>query len=314
MNSGKTKKIHKFNKHKSSKNPFVKEKKKNTFLPKLGIFVIVVSVFFMIKTLFFHEFFYIKIIQIEGLERIQESEIKESVKAINNYKKLFIFPANNYFLVDVKEISSILKSKYPIQSIFIEKTFPNLITIRIEEKISTVIYDNGKKFSYVDLGGRVVDILRQVSEDEWDIETEIVTTTNDFGDTIDEEREISRTHILQSSEIIQEMGNYPIIYDKRGLEIEMNNKVIQVDTIKSIINWYNFINNYTDMSLRYVTIENELGNATIHTNKNWLLYVSLGRPVETQFEQLQTLLEKEIVEESKISYIDLRYKNRAYWK
>lgn len=55
-----------------------------------------------------------------------------------------------------------MKQKYPIQKITTQKVFPNKLKIDIEEKISKVIYDNRKTYSYLDESGKVVEILRQV--------------------------------------------------------------------------------------------------------------------------------------------------------
>ncbi|MCF6276523.1 MAG: FtsQ-type POTRA domain-containing protein [Candidatus Magasanikbacteria bacterium] len=316
MVAQKKRKIYKFNNKKnSSSNPFKQKKKENSIPQKIGFLIIVLSIVFTFKLLFFHSFFQVRFIHIVGLERIEEKEIQETVDAIMNYDKFFVIPAKNYFLINVREIRDILTNKFPIKSIVVEKNFPNKIFIRIEEKISTIIYDNGLNYSFIGLDGVVVDKIRQVGEDEWLITTETTSSTNELGEETVEELEINREHILSKKEIIDEMGDYPIIYDKRGVDSNINQKVLKKETVRGVIAWYDLLYEYSGITLEYVEIENELGNIVIKTGEGWRLYASLVRDINTQYNQLVVLLDKEIKNHTEgLEYIDLRYKGRAYWK
>jgi len=315
MKTKKNSKIYKFSDNKnSSSNPFKEKNKHNTLLYKFGFVIIIISLFFTFKIILFHNFFQVKFIYTTGLQRIEEQEIQNAVYGIVDYKKFFVIPANNYFLVNVHEIRDILTNRFPIKSIVVEKNFPNKIFITLEEKISTIIYDNGKNYAYIGLDGRVVEIVRQVGEDAWLIKNEITTTTDMYGEVISEEKEISREHVVNFLDITKEMGNYPIIYDKRGIDALINQNVLRKETVQNIVEWYNLINNNTDVIFKYVELENELGNAIIKTGEGWDLYVSLERNAETQYHQLVALLEESIKDKTNLNYIDLRYQERAYWK
>lgn len=315
MRVKKKSKIYKFGGNKnSSSNPFKDEKKQNKLLHKFGFIIIIISLFFTFKIIFFHNFFQVKFVHISGIQRIEEQEIQDAVYGIMDYKKFFVIPANNYFLVNVREIRDILTSRFPIKSIVVEKNFPNKIYITIEEKISTIIYDNGENYAYIGLDGRVVEIIRRVEEEAWLVKTELTTSTDMFGEVVEEEKEVSREHVLNSLDIQREMGDYPIIYDKRGLEALINQNVLKKETVQSVVEWYSLINEHTDVIFEYVELENELGSATIKTKEGWDLYVSLERSTETQYHQLVVLLEEKIKDKTNLNYIDLRYKERAYWK
>ena len=296
-----------------NRNPLIaKEKISNTKI-KIQIFLIVVAIISMLWLSIYHSFFHITKINIVGLQRISEEEITTSIRSVINYKKLFIFPGKNYFLVDVDEINAILKEKYPINSIIVKKSFPHSLSLIIGEKISTLIYDNGNKYGYIGLEGKIVEVIRTVGEDEWVHKTTTTIITNEDGEKIEEEKIIESTHKPPLNRIITEMGDFPIVYDKRGREVVQNAVALKQDTVSGIIKWFNLINNRTDIPFGYVIINNELGDGFIKTKEGWEIKTKLNIDVEKQFESLEFIL-KEKVNRPNLSYVDLRFGSQVYWK
>ena len=117
----------------------------------------------------------------------------------------------------------ILKQKYPIQNITIQKIFPDKIKVEVEEKISKIIYNDGRIYTYLDETGKVIEILRYVGEDEWLITKKSVTSTNELGEEIITEKEVARKPKISINKITQEMGDYPIIYrQNNGDDLKIN--------------------------------------------------------------------------------------------
>ncbi|MBT4121179.1 MAG: FtsQ-type POTRA domain-containing protein [Candidatus Magasanikbacteria bacterium] len=299
--------------HNSKRNPMQRDRDVTNWKKRIEITILIISLFAMACLGLYSSFFKIKDVEINGLQRIEQTDITNAVFGVIDYNRLFIFPGESYFLVNVDEIKDILKQRFPLESIIVKKTFPNTLEIVLEEKISTVIYDNGREYSYLDTEGKIVEIIRKIGDDEWDRKTETVTTTNELGEEITEEKVLEQTHRPNIVSIIKEMGDYPIFYDTRDQKIEINSKVIDANMVSGAIEWFNFINKNTDIPFGYIEIHNGIGDAVIRTREGWHLLVKLDSPVKSQFEELEYTLKQKVSREN-LNYIDLRFPGKVYWQ
>jgi cell division septal protein FtsQ len=297
----------------SKSNPFSKSEEGVSWKRRIQVVILIICFIGITGVGIYHPFFHINDFEVLGLQRIDEVEFKQAVCGMVDYNKLFLFPAKNYFLIDVDEVREIIEQRFPAEQVIVKKNFPNILSVQVQEKISTIIYDNGKEFSYLGMEGNVVEKLRKVGEDEWLVKTETVTSTNEQGEEITEEKEIEKKHIIKSTKIIKEMGDYPIIFDKRAKKADLNEQVLFPETISGVVEWFNFINKKTDVPLSYFILENEVGDLQINTKEGWYLFVKINQSLDFQFEKLDYLL-KNKVDRNTLNYIDLRYQNRVYWQ
>jgi len=299
--------------HNSKSNPLHRDENTTNWKKRIEILILVVSLIIMTCLGLYSSFFKIKEVNFTGLQRIDQSEINSAVLGVIDYNRLLIFPGESYFLVNVEEIKDILKQRFALESILVKKTFPNILEIILEEKISTVIYDNGREYSYLDTDGKIVEIIRKIGDDEWNRKTKTVTTTNELGEEITEEKIIEQIHRPNITEIIKEMGDYPVIFDSRDQKIEVGSKVIEEEMVSGVIKWFNLINKNTDIPFNYIEINNAIGDAVIKTRESWELLVKLDSTAEAQFEELQYIL-KQKINRSSMNYIDLRFPGKVYWQ
>lgn len=268
--------------HERKVNPFI-ENEGRKWRNKIKIYGLIASLFLFTVIIIFHPFFQIRKISLTGLQRIPESEFRANVEGIINCRRWLVLPGKNYFLVNTAELDSILKEKFPLETIVIKKTFPHNLEIQIEEKISTIIYSNGKKYCYLDANGKILEILRQAGENEQ----------------------------LNAETIKKEMGDYPIIYEKDGASGSVNDQIFDKNTASGIIQWFNLINKRISLRLEYIIIEREkVGEGLIKTRQGLEIKVKLNKDVENQFARLQYLLK----EKQNLNYIDLRFLDRVYWR
>jgi cell division septal protein FtsQ len=279
------------------------------------ILCIVLAVFFWI--LFFHPFFSIVNIQSSGLERIEQTTLDQSVRGILASKRFFIFPGSNYFLANIQEVREIIKDKFSVENIHVIREFPNNISIVIEERLSTVIFDNGFQYAYVGEDGKVTEIIRNVGDVEWQessVHEEVLASDGSVTSTI----LITRAHIPPSQSIMKEMGNYPIIYAHRAEQshLTLNQPVLNQEIISASIGWFRHFNeNISDVTLSYVEVPETIqSDITLHTNQGWYIQIRLGEgSLEEQFSHFD-IVRKEIPDMSAISYVDLRYNEKIFWK
>ena len=279
---------------------------------KIQLLLLGSAILGVIFLLIYHPFFHIQKIHITGLERINSKAIHDAVSGIVDYRRFFILPGKSYFGVNTKEIENIVKEKFPVTSMHIKKTFPQTLSIEIKEEISTLIYDNEETFSYIGLDGKILETIRSVGEDEWNVVLEYTTSTNELGEEIKEERISKKTHIIPFKQIAAEMGNHPIVYDKRKRN-NLKNEVVHPESVAKMVEWYNLLKEQVGIPLAYITLEKEPQQVQLHTAQGWFIYTRLTHDVEKQFSILQQLI-KEEVPVPNISYIDMRYGDKIYWK
>ncbi|MFA5210933.1 MAG: FtsQ-type POTRA domain-containing protein [Patescibacteria group bacterium] len=295
-------------------NPYKKEcdSEKKKFL--FYVFIILFCVFITIFLAIFNPFFKISEININGLQRINNAEIKTVTFDLLNLKSFGFLPNDSYFRIKIDNIIEILKNRFPIEEITITKSFPNVLNIDIKEKITTIIYDNGKEYSFINLNGDIVEIFRKVASYEWQETIKINTSTDEFGKIIENKEVINKIHKPDIKSLINDMGNYPIVFDERQTDVEINKNVLNQNQARKIVDWFNLLNKNTDeINLKYFILNNSNDEVIIQTYDAWYIKTSVDREVENQYKELKTVLEKEIQNQN-FSYIDLRYPNRIYWK
>lgn len=295
-------------------------KKRNPFLRPEGpqwrtriyASILISALLLMFGILSFHSIFRISQVSISGLQRIDQIEFESATRAIMDTKKFFFLPGDNFFHIDIPELKDILLSRYPIQDISIEKVFPGTLTIAVNERISTIIYDNGDEYVYIGLNGHVVELLRTIGENEWYEVTQTVSSTREDGTVELKEEVIDRYHIPDVSAVRNDLGDYPIVYDTRHLDVTVQASVLEKQTVDGIVSWFNMMRQ-KEIPLSYIEIDHELGEATLFTSEGWSLHVNVIEEIERQVADMEYILTHHATRPH-IKYIDLRYKGRVYWQ
>jgi hypothetical protein len=279
---------------------------------QLGI--IAACIFLAGGTLVYHPFFRLRHIELTGLQRIEKQEFLSAVRGVMDFQVFFLFPKSNFFIFSEEEVGSILSERFPLESIAVTLQFPNRVSIHVQEKVSTLIYDNGQEYSYVGLDGKVIEILRKVGENEWRVEKKTVTSTDEFGDIVEHEEIISREHIPAFRSVTQEFGEYPLVYDVRQKDTPVQTTVMKEATAQAIFDWFQLVERRANIPVQYIVLESEIGDAVIKTGEGWVLKVKLNSSIEDQFEDLELFLLEKKVDRSQLNYIDLRYPGKIYWQ
>ncbi|HYE60063.1 MAG TPA: hypothetical protein VEA18_02680, partial [Candidatus Kapabacteria bacterium] len=107
----------------TKQNPYYKEE--TSVKQKVLVYIGIMSVLLTIGVGIYHPFFYVKTVKVDGLERVSEEEFKNAVFGIIQYKKWYVFPGQNYFLINVHDIKDILLQRFPLSKIVVQKKFPH---------------------------------------------------------------------------------------------------------------------------------------------------------------------------------------------
>lgn len=269
-----------------------------------------------VSLLYFHPYFNIKVIGVNGLKRIDYREFNQKIDEKMAESRFLFFNSKNYFTFPISKFHEELKKDYPIESLTITKEFPDRIYFNVEEQLTTVIYDNGSDYRYLDISGLHVEKLRDLAEDEWIVETKTVTSTNWKGDEVAEEVEVGREHKPNFRGVWSEFGEFPIILDTRDVRLVENldeDRILPPEIVDGVIGWYDYLKKFVQVEPGYFHIESDSGTATIYTGEGWYLKVNLKANRVSQYDTLSYLLENSINRAS-LEYIDLRFGERVYYK
>jgi len=270
----------------------------------------------MLGLFIYQPFFHISNVDVEGIESITQQEIEQTVYGAMDYHRWFLFPVKSFVFVNTVEIADILNERFPLNTVTVQKQFPNTLHIQLEERLSTVLYDNGDAYHFMGLTGKIVEPIRKASYAEWRSETAMVTSTNELGEEISEIKEIARYHTPDITALEHDIGVYPLIVDTghgNTGTLEVNTEVMQESYIAQILDWYNALQNTLDMEPVYVDMSSPY-RTILYIKNGPSIYITLPEGESgPQIERLRTAL-KEIPSLDAISYIDVRYAGKIYWQ
>ena len=292
-------------------NPFRPRKKPSTIKTKALIFIVFLAAWTI--CLAYIPYFRINKINYSGLNNTSKKELDEFIYG-NFLNKKTILPLNDYFFINTKKISGDLYEKFSFESVEVIKIFPNRLDVNIKEKISSVIYDNGKKYFLLDNGGTAIKYLKDVEPYEMTQKTtssSVDILSLNTSSTVFINTSTTTEHIPDYKKINKLFGNYPIIYDRRGLEVNIKQEgVLPPEHITAIITWYKTLAEQGIAHLKFFSMDNLNSGVVIDTTDTWDI---LFQPKNNNDTQVNTL--KEILPTIKPQqYVDLRYGEKVYWK
>lgn len=289
-------------------NPFKTLKKPNKIKIKFIIFITFTMAW--IIGLAYIPYFRINKINYLGLNNTTKSELDEFLYE-NFLNKKSVLPLNNYFFINTNKISDNLYKKFVFETVEVLKIFPNQLNISITEKNSSIIYDNGKKYFLLDSGGTAIKYLKSV--EPYEFTQKIVSSSVDMlsGASSTPANTSSVEHAPDYKKINKLFGSYPIIYDRRGFDVEMKQEnVLPTEHIAAIIIWYKALTEQGMGRLKFFILDNLNSGITIDTTDSWDI---LFQPKNNNDAQINTL--KEILPTIKPQqYVDLRFSEKVYWK
>lgn len=302
----KTKHKKDFNWKTKRKNPFHIEAEPSVVKQRTLIVMLVGSLIATSWILLYHSFFRITDITIEGLVRIDEQAFTEGVRSTMYGNKSIFIPRDNYFFLNTEEMEAILRDRFVLEDISIIQSFPNMIDVVVQEKISTIIYDNGETYSYMGIDGKVVEEIRKVGEDEWFERYDTSTSTLEDGTVTTTRTLIARWHTPPHTKVRIEMGEYPIVYDMKPEEGEYQYTYEQIETMLTV---QDILTEQFSLDTTYIVTEDDR-SALFVTKQGTQVRVDLSTDPETYVQMLNEISYN--IDLSHKREIDLRFGERVY--
>ena len=270
---------------------------------------------------------YFRIYQVsfEGLNTIELSDIQSFVE--QKYLRGGIIPDNNYFLVRASSVTKDLLTKYSLNKVEVVKIFPGKIHIILEEKNTSIIYDNGMSYSLLDKNGSVIKILSNYAPPAAIVSTGTSSGTISAAPLISSPPAISSsgtpTNTLMLADNVHKpdwrklakdnTARLPIFYDRRGTEVWVKKAdVLSPIIIQAIIDWQTALEKETIGESRYFEIDNPSAGVIVHLDRPWLIFFQPRNPLAEQITNLKVILNSRTANPTE--YIDLRFGDRVFWK
>ena len=220
----------------------------------------------------------IKNIEVSGNSKISSDNLK-SIIALNTDKKLLgFFETKSIFLANKDNISKEITKDFPIISkVSIMKKFPQTITVVVEERKPIGVYcDKNEKCFLIDQSGVIFEKAETIPQDM--VIVRQATESNNFSTGEDAVNQNITTAITKIQKDLKD--KYQI-----SLTDALVTSPLRLDTT---------------------------------TNEGWKIYFATDpdSDISLQLTKLNLLLNGEITTEirKKLEYIDLRFKDRAYYK
>lgn len=225
-------------------------------------------------------------IKISGTEDVSSDEIRSMVQEEMGRKRLFVFPQTNIVFFNARAATAAARERFSnIAEITIERTVARTVNVHIREHAKTMILAGPTEAYYLgERGERIMSIA-----EESFVYDETASGTPRIVDIRDGAKK--QLPVLFVDEIT---GETSALFAAVGfLAAELPKRAIPVT------------------AFHYETLE---GKLVAETSEGWSAYFDPAHTIADQVEGLAAVLSQEIKDRKTVSYIDLRFENRVYFK
>src|SRR4030043_471886 len=169
-------------------------KKKSIFRSRffwLGLLFLIIlgTIFYFIV---FFSAFQIKEIKVSGNEKIATEDLKNIISRQID-KKIFFFNSKSIFLTDLKEINKIILKSFPqIARINLDRDFPDVLTVQIEERKPVAIFSQEENYFYIDKEGIIFEIITDNFSQIFNIKNLSSTARLELGERVIGEEKLNQ--------------------------------------------------------------------------------------------------------------------------
>ncbi|MBU1131944.1 FtsQ-type POTRA domain-containing protein [Patescibacteria group bacterium] len=118
------------------------------------VFILIGGIIYFI---FMSQYFQIKNIEINGLQKIKKENIDKIIDSYRSQRKMIIFSRNNYWLFKPNDLKNKIIEKYWFEELAIKKKFPDKIMIELKEKESAINWLSNDLCYHLDLTGVAIE-------------------------------------------------------------------------------------------------------------------------------------------------------------
>ncbi len=245
-------------------------------------------IFAIIWFLFFSHFFTIKKFEVENLKVLERGAVVGEMEDFLKSKPGFLKDKKNLILVKEDEIENHLMNTFFVDSVTVDKVYPNILRLKIEERQRSVILVTNNKIYIVDDYGVITDYADEA----------IASTTRNY---------LSSSVPVDTLKEIFVIAPTSTIYEK-GFEYTNSNRVRS---------WLDLSKKLRDAGIWFKALylsDSELGLVKIILKENKDVIIDADAPLDIQVETLRQFIQSKPKWDDIHEYIDVRIPGRIYYK
>ncbi|MCX6765575.1 MAG: FtsQ-type POTRA domain-containing protein [Candidatus Moranbacteria bacterium] len=252
------------------------------FLKVLYYILLMLFLGVTVYVFFFSSFLQVKSFAIKGIKSLPSEEVLRKITSPLEGNYLGFVPRNNLVLISEEKLKSDLSRQFRrIKSVEIKKSFPDLLAINIEERVSLVLWCSGGPCYLVDEQGYA------------------------YNNADLDSPEVTQNNLIR----LVDISAQPVNIGERLLSSEYLNFVIAArEALKKELG--------IELSDEFQTRSRFAEEIQIETSEGWKAYLSSQLPLNQSVRTLKTFLEEEVdsSKRGRLEYVDLRVNNKVYYK
>lgn len=250
----------------------------------VGLFFILGVLWF----LFFSKFFTITNFEINQLNVLERDVVVGEIGSFLDGQPGVLKDKRNLLLIDTEEIKNHILDTFFVESVTVDKVYPNILRLKIKERQRSVILVTNNKIYIVDDYGVITDFADEAT----------ASTTKKF---------LSSTVPVDSLKEIFVVASTSTIYEK-GFEYTNS---------KRVRNWLDLVEKLREAGIWFKALyldEKEPGIVRIILKENKNVVIDADAPLDIQVETLRQFIQSKPEWDEIHEYIDVRIPGRIYYK
>lgn len=279
---------------KDFKNPFFpkKNQSKKTKRTKFLVFILFIVVIFSLYFLNSVDQLQIKIIIVEGNERISQQEIRDIILDQLEKRRWLIFDQGNILFFSQRQVRRELNQSYLFEELTIKKKYFDTIVIKVKEQIASAVWVTAGEQYYLDSNGSAI---RKIESGD------LVVQTGEGGvEVIRPEASASR---------------YPVVWDQSNDSVGIGQPIITIDQLNFVVALNNQLTQAADFDISHYNVANaKARDIILVTKEGWEAYFTFNDSAKDQVDFLFSVLQQKIKNRQDLEYVDLRFGEKVFWK
>jgi len=238
---------------------------------------------------FFSEIFTVQAIEIEGVQRLKRGEVERIMYDIVDQGRVWPFRARNIFVLNADEVAKQLKNELYVEGVAVDKQYPNILRLKLEERQTTIIVMLQESAFEVDRHGI---ITREVGADELRSIASSASSSDRPGS------------VIPVLSITSASGSLPMVDDEFAAESQVARWLDTFDTLKK-------------RGFGYRSASIELKDSTklkIDMHESYDVYFDMLSSMEAQIEGFYAFMKAKNADQTVREYIDARIPGKIYFK
>ncbi|EKD46167.1 MAG: hypothetical protein ACD_68C00123G0002 [uncultured bacterium] len=241
------------------------------------LFLLILILACIIYFLFFSPVFLIDKISIGRTAKIPATEVENKITDLIDTDNWLIFPYRNLIIFPADKIASSLKNDFQqIETIEINKRFPDVLRVEVVEKKPLAVWVSGGKFYAVAEKGLIAYELPLAA---------------------------------------MRVNTLPVVKDSLNKPVKLNDLVLDWKALQMVQELRQKFSERTNIEMHSFSVPAS-GAQEVHleTKDGFRIYFSTERAADAQLNDLVLALQEKIPVSSRLEYIDLRVPNMIYYR